>query len=90
MEEAAGVRYIPSGVHAGMTVAGSPVVVRYADDLIALCDSREQADEVKTRLAAWLAPRGLAFNEEKTRVVHLDEGCDFLGHADLSVMPTSP
>jgi RNA-directed DNA polymerase len=79
MEEAAGVRYIPSGVHAGMTVAGSPVVVRYADDLIALCDSRELADEVKTRLAAWLAPRGLTFNEEKTRVVHLDEGFDFLG-----------
>ncbi len=79
MEEAAGVRYIPSGVHAGMTVAGSPVVVRYADDLIALCVSREQANEVKARLATWLAPRGLAFNEEKTRVVHLDEGCDFLG-----------
>jgi enoyl-CoA hydratase/carnithine racemase len=29
------------------------------------------------------------FNEEKTRVVHLDEGFDFLGHADLRVMPTS-
>jgi RNA-directed DNA polymerase len=23
--------------------------------------------------------QGLAFNDEKTRVVHLDEGCDFLG-----------
>ena len=27
----------------------------------------------------WLAPRGLAFNEDKTRVVTLDEGFDFLG-----------
>ena len=80
IEEAAGVRYIPSGYnHAGMTVAGSPVVVRYADDLVALCVNREQADEVKTRLAAWLATRGLAFNEDKTRVVHLDDGFDFLG-----------
>jgi RNA-directed DNA polymerase len=26
-----------------------------------------------------LAPRGLAFNEDKTRVVTLDEGFDFLG-----------
>ncbi len=34
---------------------------------------------VKARLAAWLAPRGLAFNEDKTRVVTLDEGFDFLG-----------
>jgi RNA-directed DNA polymerase len=79
MEQAAGVRYHQVGVHAGRTVEGSPVVVRYADDLVALCVSREQAQQVRTRLAAWLAPRGLAFNEEKTRVVHLDDGFDFLG-----------
>jgi RNA-directed DNA polymerase len=79
MEEAAGVRYHLTGVHAGRTVAGSPVVVRYADDLVALCVSREQAETVKSRLAGWLAPRGLAFNEDKTRVVSLSEGFDFLG-----------
>jgi RNA-directed DNA polymerase len=54
-------------------------VVRYADDLLALCHSREQAEQVKARLAAWLAPRGLSFNEDKTRIVHLDDGVDFLG-----------
>src|SRR5207247_5448513 len=59
--------------------AGSPVVVRYADDLVALCHSQRQAEQVKARLAEWLAPRGLAFNEDKTRVVHLGEGFDFLG-----------
>ena len=48
---------------------GSPVVIRYADDLVALCHSREQAEQVKARLAEWLAPRGLAFNEDKTRIV---------------------
>jgi RNA-directed DNA polymerase len=79
MEEAAGVHYHHSVSQAGVTVSGSPVVVRYADDLVAMCVSREQAEEVKSRLAAWLAPRGLAFNEEKTQVVHLDEGFDFLG-----------
>jgi RNA-directed DNA polymerase len=79
MEEAAGVRYHGAGAHPGTTVAGCPVTVRYADDLVALCVSREQAEEVKERLAAWLAPRGLAFNEDKTRVVHLDDGFDFLG-----------
>ncbi len=79
MEEAAGVLTRRSGSHAGETVKGSPVVVRYADDLVALCVSREQAEEVKSRLATWLAPRGLAFNEDKTHVVHLDEGFDFLG-----------
>ncbi len=79
MEEAAGTLYRRSGTHAGKIVENSPVVVRYADDLIALCLSREQAEEVKSRLATWLVPRGLAFNEEKTQVVHLDDGFDFLG-----------
>ena len=79
MEQAAGVRYRTLGVHAALTMPDSPVLVRYADDLIALCHSRAQALEVKAALAAWLAPRGLAFNEDKTQVVSVDEGCDFLG-----------
>jgi RNA-directed DNA polymerase len=79
MEQAAGVRYIRTGANAGTARPGSPVVIRYADDLVALCHSRAQAEQVKARLAAWLAPRGLAFNEDKTRVVHLDDGVDFLG-----------
>jgi RNA-directed DNA polymerase len=44
-----------------------------------LCHSRQEALEVKARLAAWLASRGLTYNEDKTRVVTLDEGFDFLG-----------
>src|SRR5499427_5917732 len=79
MEEAAGVRYIRTGANAGTARPGSPVLVRYADDLLALCHSRQQAEQVKARLAAWLAPRGLAFNEDKTRIVTLDQGFDFLG-----------
>jgi RNA-directed DNA polymerase len=75
MEQAAGVRYDPNG----WARANSPVLIRYADDLVALCHSRQQALQVKARLANWLAPRGLVFNEDKTRVVTLDEGFDFLG-----------
>ena len=80
MEHAAGVRYRKLGTDAAFTRAGSPVLVRYADDLVALCHSRDQAKQVKARLLAWLAPRGLTFNEDKTRIVYLDEGSfDFLG-----------
>lgn len=79
LEEAAGVRYLASGRTSGETVRGAPVLVRYADDMVACCHSRQQAEQVKARLAAWLAPRGLTFNEEKTRIVHLSEGFDFLG-----------
>ena len=44
-----------------------------------MCYSRQQAEEVKARLAAWLVPRGLAFNEDKTKIVHVEEGFSFLG-----------
>src|SRR5664279_994648 len=75
MEKAAGVRYLSSG----SIRVDSPAVIRYADDLVAICHSRQDALVIKARLAAWLAPRGLAFNEDKTRVVCLSEGFDFLG-----------
>jgi len=54
-------------------------VVRYADDLVVLCESRPDAETVLTVLQRWLAERGLALSEEKTRIVHLTEGFDYLG-----------
>jgi RNA-directed DNA polymerase len=94
LEEAAGVRYKTSGVHAGEPMADSPVAVRYADDVVVLCHSQQQAGQVKARLTEWLAPRGLAFNEDKTKIVHLDDGFDFLGfnvrryHRKLLIKPS--
>ena len=79
LERAAGVRH-RTGIHAGELTDDSPAVCRYADDLVACCHSRQQAEQVQARLAAWLAPRGLAFSEAKTQIVRLDvEGFDFLG-----------
>ena len=71
------------------------MLIRYADDLVAFCHTRQEAEQVKARLAAWLAPRGLAFNEDKTRIVTLDEGFDFLGfnvrryHGKLLIKPSA-
>lgn len=79
MEEAAGVRYgrcDPRGAH---VKAGDPVLVRYADDFVVMCHTEDQAEQARSRLAEWLAPRGLAFNEDKTHIVHIDRGFDFLG-----------
>ncbi len=50
-----------------------------ATHLVVHCHTRQDALEIKAKLAKWLAPRGLAFNEDKTRVVSLAEGFDFLG-----------
>ncbi|MCX4093596.1 group II intron reverse transcriptase/maturase [Nocardia sp. alder85J] len=95
LEYAAGVRYAESGSNAESTRTDSPVVIRYADDLVALCRTQRQAEQVKARLAEWLAPRGLVFNEDKTRIVHLGEtGFDFLGfnvrryHGKLLIKPS--
>lgn len=93
MEQAAGVRYWQADTNGVRIARGSPVVIRYADDLVALCHSREQALEVKAALAEWLAPRGLSFNEDKTQVVSIDDGFDFLGfnvrhyHGKLLIKP---
>ena len=93
METAAGVRYKHAGSDAAVTAAGCPVLVRYADDLVVFCHTRQEAEQVKARLAAWLAPRGLAFNEDKTHIVTLGEGFDFLGvtvrryHGKLLIKP---
>jgi group II intron reverse transcriptase/maturase len=58
------------------------VLVRYADDLVVLCATREQAEAARELVAAVLRTLGLRLSPEKTRIVHLAggaEGFDFLG-----------
>jgi RNA-directed DNA polymerase len=95
MEKAAGVRYQKLATSGTQLATDSPALIRYADDLVVLCHSREQAEQVRARLAVWLTPRGLAFNEDKTHVVHVGkQGFDFLGftvrryHGKLLIMPS--
>jgi RNA-directed DNA polymerase len=74
MEEAAGVGYDSRG----SVKRGCPTVITYADDFVALCHSREQAETVQARISAWLKDRGLSLNQEKTRIGRIDDGFDFL------------
>jgi len=53
--------------------------VRYADDFVLPCETREEAGRAMKIAAEALAPLGLELHPEKTRIVHLDEGFDFLG-----------
>jgi RNA-directed DNA polymerase len=54
--------------------------VRYADDFVVMVSgTRANAETLRTEVAAVLAPMGLRLSDAKTRVVHLDEGFDFLG-----------
>jgi len=52
--------------------------VRYADDWVITAESREVAEQVKAAVEGFLAERGLSLSEEKTKIVHIDEGFDFL------------
>ena len=55
--------------------------MRYADDVVVLCRSREEAQGALAALTAILAELGLAPKAAKTRIVHLEvggEGLDFL------------
>ncbi len=58
------------------------VLVRYADDALVMCKSREQAEAALTRLRELLAELGLEPKEAKTRIVRMEvggAGFDFLG-----------
>ena len=55
------------------------VVVRYADDFVVLCKTKEDAEEVPKLLEDYLDSRGLTLSPEKTLITHLNDGFDFLG-----------
>jgi group II intron reverse transcriptase/maturase len=57
---------------------GRPVMVRYADDFVILCEPG-QGEQLHARLSRWLGARGLKLNEDKTRKIHSREAFNFLG-----------
>ncbi len=56
-------------------------MVRYADDFVILCRSREEADAALAIIQAWTAEAGLTLHPTKTKIVDaFTEGFDFLGY----------
>ncbi|WP_198328538.1 group II intron reverse transcriptase/maturase [Psychrobacter faecalis] len=69
-------------------------LTRYADDMVISGISKQLLiDEVKPKVADFLAIRGLSLSPEKTKVTHINEGFDFLGwnvrkyHGTLLIKP---
>jgi len=55
-------------------------LIRYADDFVLLVSGdRHHAEALREEVSAVLDPLGLRLAPEKTAVVHIDEGFDFLG-----------
>ena len=60
---------------------GNWKIIRFADDFVLMVSgSRCHAEALREEVSAVLAPLGLRLAPEKTRVVCIDEGFDFLGH----------
>jgi len=58
-------------------------MVRYADDFVVLCQSREEADKALATIARWVEDNGLRLHPDKTHVGdcrQAGEGFDFLGY----------
>lgn len=54
-------------------------IVRYADDFILTSKDKSDLEEVIPRVKQWLKERGLELSEEKTNLVHMEDGFNFLG-----------
>ena len=59
------------------------VMVRYADDAVVLCRTREEAETALARMRAWVAANGLTLHPDKTHVGDCrvaGQGFEFLGY----------
>jgi RNA-directed DNA polymerase len=56
-------------------------MVRYADDFVILCRSRDEADQALATVKSWVEDNGLTLHPTKTKIVDArTEGFDFLGY----------
>ncbi|ODG99441.1 group II intron reverse transcriptase/maturase [Nostoc sp. KVJ20] len=74
MESALGIKYDKNG-----HTIGDRGIVRYADDLVVFCKSREDAVKAHDTLQEFMNTRGLTLSESKTHIVRLLDGFNFLG-----------
>lgn len=58
-------------------------LVRFADDFVVACRSREEAEAAALRVRQSLAEIDLRINEDKSGITHFDRGFRFLGYTFL-------
>lgn len=58
-------------------------IVRYADDFVVLCETKEEAEEALEEIKEWVKSNGLEMNAEKTHIGNCmieGQGFEFLGY----------
>ena len=63
----------------GTTVRTPRILVRYADDLVVFCRTEADARQAREELSGFLGKRGLELSNEKTSIVQIETGFNFLG-----------
>ena len=54
-------------------------IIRYADDFIVTSKDKESLEDALIQIKQWLLHRGLEISTQKTKIVHIDDGFNFLG-----------
>src|SRR5262249_11381438 len=66
-----------------MTEAGYRVT-RFADDFVVICNTRQEAEAALALAKTFLQEKlGVSLHPEKTRIVHVRDGFEFLGYSVL-------
>jgi RNA-directed DNA polymerase len=55
-------------------------MIRYADDFVILCRTREEAEDALEAVRTWCREAGLTLHSEKTHITTAEEGFEFLGY----------
>lgn len=81
MEKALGIKYTPCKRTRGIAYENQTKysLCRYADDFVVMCQTEQEAENVRILLANYLSERGLTLADDKTKITHVEEGFDFLG-----------
>lgn len=82
MEDIFGIKYKPVRGKGGIlsyTNQTKYTLVFYADDFVVMCNTQKDAEDVYGLLNPYLEERGLELSKEKTRIVTIEEGFNFLG-----------
>lgn len=54
-------------------------IIRYADDFVVTAKDKKSLENILNQIKQWLSERGLEISIEKTRIIQIDEGFNFLG-----------
>ena len=60
-------------------VAAKLHAIRYADDILLLCETQKQAEQARDFLESLIIGRGLSINRSKSRIIHASQEFVFLG-----------